>query len=91
MVLLHKRIDNNTIFIISLPLLIRFMVNYDIHRDSNIFLSLPNEAIPLKVKVQVTQISKIFYYLHNLLLFISNDRLRSTFSKIPLRMAIFSI
>ena len=30
-------------------------------------------------KVQVTQISKIFYYLHNLLLFISNDRLRSTF------------
>ena len=39
--------------------------------------------------MQVTQISKISCYLHNVLLFISNDRLRSTLSKIPIRMAIF--
>ena len=37
-------------FFISRPLLIRFMVHYDITKDLNMFLSFPDQAIPLTLK-----------------------------------------
>ena len=41
------------------------------------------------LKVQVTQIFEVFYYLHNLLLFIFNDLAEANIFKISSQMAIF--